>query len=149
MKNLCKILAFTFFLTVIISCNDDDKQDANVTYTTTLSGANETTPNASTATGTATLVFNTTTKTFIITVVHNIAAPTAGHIHKGAAGTNGGVVYPFTTLASPISYTSVALTAEQEADLNAGLLYVNLHSAAFSSGEIRGNLVKQANKSGY
>lgn len=142
MKNLFKILAFTFFLTIVISC-DDDEPNPNVTYTTTLSGAKETAPNASTATGTATLVFNTTTKTFTITVLHSIAAPTMGHIHKGAAGTNGSVVYPFTTLASPISYTSAALTAEQEADLNAGLLYVNLHTAAFPGGEIRGNLVKQ------
>ena len=143
MKNLFKILAFTFFLTIIISCNNDDKPNPNVTYTTTLSGTKETTPNTSMATGTATLVFNTTTKTFVITVVHNVAGITMGHIHKGAAGSNGGVVYPFTTLASPISYTSVALTVEQEADLNAGLLYVNLHSAAFPGGEIRGNLVKK------
>ncbi len=142
MKNLFRILAFIFFLTIVVSC-DDDEPNPNVTYTTTLSGAKEVAPNASPATGTATLVFNTTTKTFSITVLHSIVAPTMGHIHKGAAGTNGSVVYPFTTLASPISYTSAALTAEQEADLNAGLLYVNLHSAAFPGGEIRGNLVKQ------
>lgn len=142
MKNLFKILAFTFFLTIVVSCNDDDEPNPNVTYTTTLSGAKETAPNTSTATGTATLVFNTTTKMFTVTVLHTIAAPTMGHIHKGAAGTNGPVVYPFTTLASPISYTSAALTMEQEADLNAGLLYVNLHTAAFPGGEIRGNLVK-------
>jgi len=142
MKNLFKILAFTFFLTIVVSCNDDDEPNPNVTYTTTLSGAKETAPNTSTATGTATLVFNTTTKTFTVTVLHTIAAPTMGHIHKAAAGTNGPVVYPFTTLASPISYTSAALTMEQEADLNAGLLYVNLHTAAFPGGEIRGQLVK-------
>lgn len=143
MKNLFKIFALIFLTTFIASCDDDDEPNPNVTYTATLSGAKETAPNASTATGTATLVFNTTTKMFTISVLHTIAAPTAGHIHKGAAGTNGGVVYPFTTLASPISYTSAALSAEQEADLNAGLLYVNLHSAAFPGGEIRGNLVKQ------
>ena len=143
MKHLFKIYTLIFLTIFTVSCDDDDEPNPNVTYTATLSGAKETTPNTSTATGTATLVFNTTAKTFTVTVLHTIASPTMGHIHKGAAGTNGGVVYPFTTLASPISYTSATLTAEQEADLNAGLLYVNLHSAAFPSGEIRGNLTKQ------
>ncbi|WP_310557817.1 CHRD domain-containing protein [Flavobacterium sp.] len=143
MKNLFKIAAFTFFLTLIISCDKDDAVNDNVTFTATLSGANEVPANTSTAVGTATLVYNKTTKMFTIAVVHSGLTPTGGHIHKGAAGTNGGVVFGFTNLASPISYTSGALTAEQEADLNAGLYYVNLHTAAIPSGEIRGNLVKQ------
>lgn len=143
MKHLFKIFAFIFLTLFVISCNNDDKPNPNVTYTASLSGAKETVPNTSTATGTATLVFNTTTKVFTITVVHTLAAPTMGHIHKGAAGSNGPVVYPFTVLTSPISYMSASLTAEQEADLNAGLLYVNLHSTAFPGGEIRGNLMKQ------
>jgi hypothetical protein len=41
-----------------------------------------------------------------------------------------------------ISYTSAALTPEQEADLMANLYYVNLHSSTFTAGEIRGQLVK-------
>jgi hypothetical protein len=32
------------------------------------------------------------------------------------------------------------LNAEQEADLKAGLYYVNLHSATYTDGEIRGQL---------
>ncbi|WP_310381583.1 CHRD domain-containing protein [Flavobacterium sp.] len=142
MKHLFKILVFTLISTFVVSCNDDEP-NPNVTYKATLSGANETTPNSSTATGTGTLVFNTTTKIFTITVVHTLASPTVGHIHKAAAGANGPVVFPFSSLVSPIMYTSAALTAEQEADLNAGLYYVNLHSAAFPGGEIRGNLTKQ------
>jgi hypothetical protein len=52
--------------------------------------------------GTATLKFNNTTKVFTITVTHNVSSITAGHIHKGAAGTNGSVVFPFTALASQL-----------------------------------------------
>ncbi len=142
MKNLFKIVALTFFLSIIISCDKDDLLTSNVTYTATLTGAKEVPANTSTAVGTATLVYNKTTKIFTIAIVYSGLTPTGGHIHKGAVGSNGGVVFGFTNLASPISYTSVALTAEQEADLNAGLYYVNLHTAAIPSGEIRGNLVK-------
>lgn len=142
MKHLFKILTFTLLLTFIVSCDDDDP-NPNVTYKATLSGANESTPNSSTATGTGTLTFNTTTKIFTMTVTHTLASPTSGHIHKGAVGVSGPVVFPLSSLASPITYTSAALTTEQEADLNAGLYYVNLHSAAFPGGEIRGNLIKQ------
>lgn len=142
MKNLLKILALTFLLTVIVSCEDDDP-NPNVTYKATLSGGNESTPNTSTATGIGTLTFNTTTKIFTISVTHTVAAPTNGHIHKGAIGVSGPAIFPFSSFASPISYTSIALDATQEADLNAGLYYVNIHSAAFPAGEIRGQLIKQ------
>lgn len=145
MKHLIKILAIFFLFAGIVSCSDDDNPapNPNVTFKATMNGTSESTPNASTATGTATLVFNTTTKIFTITVTHTIAAPTNGHIHKGAVGVSGSPVFPFSSFASPISYTSVALDATQEADLNAELYYVNIHSAAFPGGEIRGQLLKQ------
>jgi hypothetical protein len=52
--------------------------------------------------GTATLKFNNTTKVFTITVTHDLSSIAGGHIHKGTAGTNGGVVFPFTALVSPL-----------------------------------------------
>jgi hypothetical protein len=144
MKLINKFLAISFVLTAIVSCDKDDPiPDPNVTYKATLSGASESTPNASTATGTATLVFNTTTKIFTLTVTHSIATPTAGHIHKGAVGVSGPVVFGFTSPASPVSYTSAALDAAQEADLVGHLYYVNIHTVAFPGGEIRGQLIKQ------
>jgi CHRD domain len=131
-----------------VSCDDDDDgnpqpQNPNITFTATLSGANEVPANASTATGTATLVFNNSTKMFTVTVNHTVATPTAGHIHLGAAGVTGPPVFTFTTLTSPFTFTSVALTAAQEADLMANLYYVNIHTGAFVNGEIRGQLIKQ------
>lgn len=144
MKQLTRILAFFLLSTAFIACNDDDPApNPNVTFLATLNGANEVPANASAFSGTATLTFNTTTKIFTVAVTHNVAAPTAGHIHKAAAGVNGGVVFGFTTLVSPFTYTSVALTAAEEADLMANLYYVNIHTAAFPGGEIRGQLMKQ------
>jgi hypothetical protein len=145
MKRLLGVLIIPIILTGFISCsNDDDDQiDPNVVFKATLTGSQEApNPNTSTETGDATLTFNTVTKIFTI-VNHTITTPTNGHIHKGAIGVGGGVVFPFATFTSPITYTSPALDATQEADLNANLYYVNIHTAAFPVGEIRGQLIKQ------
>ncbi|MFE3868332.1 CHRD domain-containing protein [Flavobacterium sp. LS2P90] len=145
MKKLISLFTALFLLVSLSSCNDDEATPGpNITTFSAdmLMGSNEVPANNSTAKGTATLKFNNTTKVFTITVTHNLSSISAGHIHKGAAGTNGSVVFPFTSLASPISYTSAALTPEQEADLMANLYYVNLHSSTFTAGEIRGQLIK-------
>ena len=145
MKRLFGVLAITFLLSGMVACDDDDDViDPNVTFTATLDGAQETpNPIVTTATGNATLTFNTVTKVFTINVTHTIAAPINGHIHKGAVGVGGPPVFPFTTFTSPINFTSTALDAAQEADLMANLYYVNIHTTAYPGGEIRGQLIKQ------
>jgi hypothetical protein len=137
---------FTLFIIALsfVSCDkDEDTVIANVTYEATLKGSNEVPSNASVAIGLATLTYNPNNKLFTIVVTHNLAAVTGGHIHKGATGINGEVVFPFLSTTSPIDYTSVALTAGQLSDLNAGLYYVNLHTASFPNGEIRGQLIRK------
>jgi len=149
MKNLFKMLSFSVFVLFLISCSDDygDKPADGPTVTTfnaTLLGSNEVPSNNSTATGTATLTFNNSTKIFTIAVTHSVATTTMGHIHMGLPTANGGVVFGFPNFASPIAYTSVALTTAQEADLNANMYYVNIHSTAFPGGEVRGQLIRGA-----
>ncbi|TDE28542.1 CHRD domain-containing protein [Flavobacterium ranwuense] len=150
MKHLFRFLAIPFFLLGIASCdnNNDNPGPSLTTFNATLNGTSEVPSNASTATGTATLTFNNTTKTFTITVTYSGVTATGGHIHKGAVGVSGDIVFPFTSLTSPITYTSVALTAAQEADLKANLHYVNIHSAAYPGGEIRGQLIKGTTSGG-
>lgn len=93
---------------------------------------------------TATLTFNTDTKIFTVVVEYSGITAIAAHIHKGDVGVAGNVIFGFTApLDSPINYTSPALDASQEADLNANLYYVNIHSTQFQAGEIRGQLIKQ------
>lgn len=144
MKILARILAMSALIVAFVSCDDDDED--NTTETTTfvanLTGNSEVPPNASTATGTATLVLNEDTNKFTITVPYSGVAATDAHIHKGAVGVSGSAVFPFTVTASPLTLTDVTLTAQQEADLKAGLYYVNIHSVAFPDGEIRGQLVE-------
>ena len=119
----------------------------DVTFKATLSGANERpAANASTATGTATLIFNIDTKILTITTAYSglTGTATGAHIHKGDVTVAGGVVFGFTNVSvSPIVYTSVALDATQEADLRAGLYYVKFILPFYGGGEIRGQLIKQ------
>jgi hypothetical protein len=130
------------------TCTFSVTVDANITFRATLNGANERpTPTPSTATGTATLIFNNDTKIFTITTTYTAlqgGVVSGAHIHKGDATVAGPVVFGFSTLTSPIIYTSTAITAAQEADLKAGLYYVNVHSTpTYPGGEIRGQLIQQ------
>lgn len=93
------------------------------------------------AKGTVVGSYNPTTKILTVTLNHSDITPTAWHIHKGAEGVAGPVIFDLgSTFTSPFTYTSMALTTEQEADLKAGLFYVNVHSKMAPSGEIRGQL---------
>lgn len=69
---------------------------------------------------------------------------TLAHIHRGYAGVAGPVIVDFArSSADPNRWEPVAggmLTAEQMDDLFAGRLYVNVHSAAYPAGEIRGQI---------
>jgi hypothetical protein len=114
-------------------------------YSTILSGANEVPANPTTATGFATVVLDNAGTTLSYTVSYSglVAPLTASHIHKAAAGVNGGVLFGF---APPVGTTSgtfsgtITVTAANVADLNAGLYYVNIHSTAYPGGELRGQL---------
>ncbi|UOK41880.1 MULTISPECIES: CHRD domain-containing protein [Flavobacterium] len=145
------LLVVALFTLGMVSCSDDNDDymaptpSNTITFKATLNGLNEVPPNASTATGNATLTFNNTTKIFTIKVTHNVETPTNGHIHLGDVGVSGLPVFPFPSSTSPINFTSRALTAEEEADLKAELYYVNIHNEApYEGGEIRGQLLKQA-----
>jgi L,D-peptidoglycan transpeptidase YkuD (ErfK/YbiS/YcfS/YnhG family) len=148
MKKIIQLLTVSAItIGLLSSCSKDDSNPAvntDITYKATLSGAAEVPANASAATGTATATLNTTTKILTVTVNYSGVTATAAHIHKAAVGVSGSVVFPFSgTLATPLTLTTVALDLTQEADLNTNLYYVNIHSAAYANGEIRGQLIKQ------
>lgn len=148
------LLATVIAITACSSKNSVIPVATNSVFAATLIGASETPANASTATGTASFTYNPSTNmlTGSITFSGFNTATTEAHIHTGAVGVAGNVTFtieatgPFT---SPITFTSPALTSAQYADLVAGNDYVNIHTAAFPNGEIRGQLMLQGSAGGY
>lgn len=110
------------------------------TYTAVLTGSQG--GNNVTGMGRATVTLNDAQTALTINVTYSgLSGPaTAAHIHRGAAGTAGPVVFPFGSIASPIS-DSWNLTAADASDFLAGNLYVNIHTAQYPGGEIRGQLL--------
>lgn len=146
MIRLFKLLPFILLVLLFASCKKDSNNNSNsniVNFAATLSGASESSPNPSAATGSATGTFNTNTKVLTLSTTYSGITVTVGHIHKGETGVSGPVEFPFVITASPIAFTSDPLTASEEQDLMENKFYVNLHSAAYPAGEIRGQLIKQ------
>jgi hypothetical protein len=96
------------------------------------------------ATGVATLSLDRSTRTVSGTVTLDGVVPTAAHIHAGEAGSAGAVVLALTVSPNTaVSLPSTVLTPAQLDSLDAGALYVNIHSAAHAGGEIRGQLGRE------
>ena len=94
-------------------------------------------------TGTATLTLNADkTLTYTVTVHDLSGAAVAAHVHQGAAGVAGGVVVSLDQ--ATLTGTTAALTDDQVTALNAGGLYVNVHTMANAGGEIRGQISRLA-----
>lgn len=110
--------------------------------TARLSGAAEVPPVSTQAEGDFEGRFDPATRTLRYKITYKgLSGPATGaHIHGPAMpGQNAGVVVPFQSAASPISGEAM-LTEAQAADLTAGKLYVNVHTAANPNGEVRGQL---------
>ena len=107
-----------------------------------ISAANEVPTNASPATGTAFVSINTVTNTLTYNITYSglTAAETAAHIHGfAAAGVNAGVKHALPATAGLKTGTWTYVEAD-EANILAGLTYINIHTSANPGGEIRGQI---------
>lgn len=109
-----------------------------------LSGANEVPAVTTTATGMALLRITADNKLYSKITVTNVEAGdalTAGHIHTGAAGTNGGVILGLCASAADFGVTKIFTpTAAILTSIKADALYVNVHSNNRASGIVRGQI---------
>lgn len=114
----------------------------SATYRAALTGASEVPATQSTGTGEITATFDPATKRLSWTGNYSgLTGPvTAAHFHGPAkAGENAGVLVPVTATSSPFS-GEATLDDAKAADLEAGRLYFNLHTAANPKGELRGQV---------
>ena len=107
-------------------------------------------PGGSSGTGVGTFVMNNaqTELTYNISFAGLSGPVTVAHFHNAPPGANGGVVRTLTTT-SPIvgvwkSTDPEPFNPAMVAELLAGRLYVNLHTANCPGGEIRGNVALDA-----
>jgi hypothetical protein len=111
-------------------------------FVATLTGGDEVPANTTAGTGkvTAELETDEHALTYRATYAGLSGPATAAHFHGPAApGTNAPPTVPIAVPTSPISGAAL-LTADQQADLLAGKWYFNVHTAAHTGGEIRGQL---------
>jgi hypothetical protein len=119
-------------------------------YKATLNGSSEVPAVTTSATGTMEGNLDGTNFDLSGTYQGLSGAATAAHIHGPAAATaTAGVVCTLTVTESATAGTGTfrgdctGTSAPVVADLNAGMYYVNIHTAANQPGEIRGQITKQ------
>jgi hypothetical protein len=117
-----------------------------LSYGASLDGKDEVPPNDSKGTGSVDAKYNSSSMklTWVVTYKGLTGPATAAHFHGPAKpGDNAG---PIITLPAPLTSPikgEETLTKEQVVDLEKGLWYLNVHTAAHPPGEIRGQLISK------
>jgi hypothetical protein len=124
-------------------------QNQTVTLNAVLTAGQEVGPGTSmgvgTGFGTATITIDATRTTLTVDeTVSGVGTPTLAHIHKGAAGVQGGVVVPFDATLFVNGHLTQTVTADptllSDIVANPQNYYTNVHNAQFGAGAIRGQL---------
>lgn len=152
--NLSELLAGNLYINIHTAENGGGEVRGQVEVTAglrmiaRLSGDEEVPAVATGGSGTAVVTFDGTNVSYRLTVTGLTEPLTAAHFHNGAAGATGGVVRGIsddftgnTAVGTWKPEDSSPLTAELIQELLAGNLYLNVHSSANPSGELRGQLV--------
>lgn len=137
MRNSLRII---FTLALVLLAGSAGAQN----FVATIDGAQETPPVATPASGSATLVLDTAANTLSYNIDYSglIGSETAAHIHGMAPpGVPAGVLHPLPAGAPKIGVWNYLET--QEADIIAGLTYINIHTTFRPGGEIRGQIVRE------
>ncbi len=117
-------------------------------FIATLNGAQEVPPTSSTGTGAATLVLSPDETTARVSLNFSgiSGSQTDAHIHGPApAGSTASALFPLPL--GQINDFQINLTPAQVQDLKNGLFYINVHSATFPNGDIRGQFQTSASAS--
>jgi hypothetical protein len=142
-----KILNKILMATLLVALSSGLVWAQTIQITVPLSGAQQVLPVATPGVGTGTLTVNLATGAMSGSVTFSgLTSPTtAGHIHQGAAGINGPVVFPLSggvgVTAGTMTLPAVTLFPVQMVALRNNELYINIHTLASLGGEIRGQII--------
>lgn len=119
--------------------------DPSTPFTATLNGGQEVPATSSTATGTASVSLNAAKTQALVSIDWTglTGNASAAHVHSATAGTNGPIICdlsPAAAASGSVVDKLCPLTAPQATALESDGLYINVHSAMFPDGEIRGQL---------
>lgn len=165
-RSIAQSLLALFAALALLSCGggggDDDTNDGRPSTTTptsaqaasrelvdafaaTLTGTQQTPQNQSNAQGSGTVVLIPATGQITVTTTTTGTAATSVTVDQGTPGTRGPTLLTLTETppGSGIWSAQGSLTATQVDALRNGQLYVNVRTAAFPNGEIRGQLLSQ------
>ncbi len=131
---------------LVAACGGGDDDNFTVRETK-LSPTQEVEEVSSLATGTGVLTLNTDRGDLSGVLTVSGVTATMAHIHAGTAGTNGDVIVNLTPISGQTNQYRVpdntVLTRAQIDAFKAGGLYLNVHSAAFPNGELRGQINRE------
>lgn len=147
--HLSKYLQGLYYLNIHTAANPNGEirgqilLATDVGFTAKLSGAQETPPVTTTATGVG--FFNLSqdlTSIKIHAIFEGLSGPVTGaHLHTGAMGVAGPVVLDLGPMLTGNRISGTANPATYLIPLLSGNVYINIHTAANPGGEIRGQLV--------
>src|SRR6187401_1080979 len=139
--------------TLFVSCDkeDDDMNDKTYTTTANANGSQMNPSTTSTSTGTLTGTYNARTNLWQYTINWTNLSTTAGLVQvygPAGIGVNGTLLFPLSITTPGISGSasgSITLTDAQETALLANNTYYTISSTTYPSGEIRGQVTATAN----
>src|ERR1051325_470992 len=108
------------------------------TFVFDLRGSQEVPPTASVASGGCYGQLDQAAKTFALTCVHDVVGATVMHIHEGAPGVNGPIVFDLGDPASPLTATWGGMTPAATTNPLTENLYTTTHPWGPPAGETRG-----------
>ena len=141
---LAVLAGLLVMLTAVIVADEQRVEAAITTIELQMTGAQEVPPVTSPGSVFARLTFDDVTREVGFALTVSGLSPdqvTGAHIHRGAAGTNGPIIHPFSNTGFTIVSGKVTLSEAEVADLRAGNLYVNAHSIAHPGGFARAQII--------
>ncbi|MEQ1745669.1 MAG: CHRD domain-containing protein [Saprospiraceae bacterium] len=152
-----KLLAGAYYVNVHTAANPGGEVRGQLSFLSYLSGfallnGDQETPPVTTnaiGIGGVSVVPGLDSLVYFVQVTGLSGPATAAHVHRGAGGVAGGVVFGLTAvpLATGLYTATVALDSARISDLIKGDWYFNVHTAANPSGEIRGQIQSNLRKS--